>query len=407
MHRKCVIALLMLMLLTGCAAQTGVGVRSSEEVQPMVLAVAPFANLAGNKSHDWIGVGMAEALSTKLGNLPSFQLVERIRLSDAMSEMKLGQSGLMDESSATRLGKLISAEQILTGSYQVIGNSIRVDLRIMETETGKVYKTAAANGSLDNIFEVQDRLASSLLTALGLPLAAEEKELIASKPTASPEAFRLYSQAADTYTPEGRALSDEERIDYLEQSARLDPNFTMAYMLLGDIFARNLSNYGRAVYYYQKVTYLQPNNQTARARLIRVHQRHGNHAEANNESMRLRHLKRDYLRRTASVQAERNRVIQKRRIQLRGPIASRPGIQRGGTPAGQGQANRPHYLGKPSPLGSGGKRQPTYTSSRPTGTASRATGTVRRPTGTVSRPTPTRTTSSVPSKSRSTSKSKR
>lgn len=407
MHRRCAITLLMLLFLSGCAAQSQVGVRPSEGDQPVVLAVAPFTNLAGNKNHDWIGVGMAESLSTKLGNLPSFQLVERVRLSDAISEMKLGQSGLVDESSATRLGKLISAEQILTGSYQVSGNDIRVDVRIMETETGKVYKTASANGSMDNIFDVQIRLANSLLTALGLPLAAEEKAFIASPPTVSPEAYRLYSQAADTYTPEGRALTDEERIDYLEQSTRLDPNFAMAYMMLGDIFARNLINYNRSVYYYQKVTVIQPNNQIARSRLIRVHQRHGNHTAANQESQRLRHLRRDYLQRTASIQAERNKVIQQRRIQVRGPIAPRPGIQRGTVPASHGQANRPNYnyLNRPSPV-SGGRRQPSYTPSRPTGTVSRPAPTRSRP-ATVTRPAPTRSSSSVPSKSRGSSKSKR
>ncbi|MDD5169975.1 MAG: FlgO family outer membrane protein [Syntrophales bacterium] len=233
MHRAFLIALFILTLLPGCATQSRVS--GSSEVEPVVLAIAPFTNVSAQKQYDWIGVGMGEALSTKLGNLPSFQLVERIKLSDAISEMKLGQSGLVDESTATKLGKVVGAEQLLTGSFQVSGNSIRVDVRILEIETGKVYKTAGANGYLDNLFELQDRIAASLLTALELPLSDEEKDLLASKPSVSPEAFRLYSQAADTYTPEGRTLSDEERINYLEQSTRLDPNFAMAYLMLGDI----------------------------------------------------------------------------------------------------------------------------------------------------------------------------
>ena len=249
---------------------------------------------------------------------------------------------------------MVGAEQLLTGSFQVVGNSIRVDARILEIETGKVYKTAGASGSLDNIFDLQDRLTASLLVALGLPVSDEEKTAIASKPTTSPEAFQLYSQAADVYSSDGRALSDEERIGFLEQSTRLDPNFAMAYLLLGDIYARNRMTYAQAASSYQTVTTLQPNNQIARGRLVQVYQRQGNHAAARNEAVRLDQIRRTYFHRIAPYQAARIRAIQERRIQLHGPAPGRGWDQRR---VGPGSApGRPTFRGSPGSAGFRGRQ---------------------------------------------------
>lgn len=90
------------------------------------------------------GDDMGELLSSQVidaiqknGDHP---VVERQRLILAMEELKLGSSLLADEETRLRLGRLTGARLMVFGSYQIIGGSMRIDLRLVEVETGKIIK---------------------------------------------------------------------------------------------------------------------------------------------------------------------------------------------------------------------------------------------------------------------------
>ncbi len=259
---------------------------------PVVIAVTPFANLSGQKDYDWLSTGIAEVFTTKLGSLSCFDLVERIKLSEALKEIELGQTGLIDENTAPKMGKMIGAEGLVTGSFQIIGQTIRIDARLLDVETGRVQVFAGAYGELDKIFEAQDRIAASFLEALNAPLTDEDRLLLAAKPTTSMEAFKLYSQAADTYSPEGSRLDDDQRIFLLNQSAQIDPNFAMAYAGLGYIYAVKRQDYKQAVVNYNRAVILQPYNPVPRIWLTRIYLKEGNTPAAQQEQKKIDELKR-------------------------------------------------------------------------------------------------------------------
>ena len=259
---------------------------------PVVIAVTPFTNLTGQKDYDWLSTGIGEVFTTKLGSLSCFNLVERIKISEALKEMELGQTGLIDENTAPQVGKMIGAEGLVTGSFQIVGQAIRIDARLLDVETGRVYAFAGAFGELDKIFEAQDRIAASFLDALNAPLTDVDRLLLASNPTTSMEAFKLYSQAEDTYTPEGSTLDDDQRISLLNQSTQIDPNFAMAYAGLGYIYAVKKQNYAQAFVYYNRVINLQPYNPAARIWLSRIYLKEGNPPAALQEQKRIDDLKR-------------------------------------------------------------------------------------------------------------------
>jgi TolB-like protein len=249
---------------------------SPEDYQTIVVGVMPFTNTSGQKEHDWLCTGIAESISTKLGNLPYFSLVERLKLAEAMKEVELGQTGLISESTAAKTGQMAGAEELVIGSFQVIGQTVRINARFLKVEEGKVQTTAEATGSLDQIFELQDKIVASFLANMSLPLNDQEKSLLAAKPTSSPEAFELYSRAMDTYTPEGKALSDEQRIALLDQSTQIDPDFAMAFISLGDIYFLMRHDYDRAAVYYNRAVVLTPYVVAPRARLVKVYGVQGN-----------------------------------------------------------------------------------------------------------------------------------
>ncbi len=70
------------------------------------------------------------------------EVVERQRLEKALAELKLGSSELADESTRLRLGRISGARLMVFGGYMAIGGKMRIDLRLVDVETGKVRKAA-------------------------------------------------------------------------------------------------------------------------------------------------------------------------------------------------------------------------------------------------------------------------
>ncbi|MDX9787857.1 MAG: FlgO family outer membrane protein [Desulfobacterales bacterium] len=69
-----------------------------------------------------------------------YTLVERQQLQLVLRELNLGSSSLADASTQLRIGKMVGARLMIFGAYQVIANQMRLDLRIVEVETGRILK---------------------------------------------------------------------------------------------------------------------------------------------------------------------------------------------------------------------------------------------------------------------------
>jgi curli biogenesis system outer membrane secretion channel CsgG len=69
-------------------------------------------------------------------------VVEREKLLSVLAELSLGASELADPDTQLRVGRLVGAQRMVFGGYQVLGQSMRIDLRLVEVETGRVLKAA-------------------------------------------------------------------------------------------------------------------------------------------------------------------------------------------------------------------------------------------------------------------------
>ena len=304
------LTLILLAFLLGYAG--GSWGQTEEQFEPIHVGVTPFVNITPNKEFDWLGIGISESLCTKLASLPYLTLVERTRLSEALKEMELGQTGLIDEATAAKTGQMAGAEELVVGSYQIIGQKVRINARFVDVEKGKIKKTAEATGTMDQIFDLQDQIAASFLDNLKLPITQEEKPVVTAKPTESLEAYKLYSQAMDTYTPQGKSLDDEKRIELLNRSARIDPRFFLAYVSLGDFYAkrRDESGYNQAAAYYNRAVTIQPNYIAPRNRLVQVYQVQGNTAAVQREQEKIVEIKRTFTQ--SETGKEKIKVLQNR-----------------------------------------------------------------------------------------------
>lgn len=104
------------------------------------------------------GTMVAEMLITELGKTKEFDLKERILLQKVLREQSLSASGVIDEGTAVRIGQLYGVESIITGSVMKWGKTIRVNARLVDTQSGSIIDTY--NVEATDINEVPIKMAS-------------------------------------------------------------------------------------------------------------------------------------------------------------------------------------------------------------------------------------------------------
>ncbi|MBE0564692.1 MAG: hypothetical protein IH621_01940 [Krumholzibacteria bacterium] len=120
------------------ADQIVAGLRTKQASE---IAVVQFTNLDGSVSE--FGAFIAEEMTTRLYQAGTFRVVERELLRKVMAEHELATTGLFDEATAKELGKLLGVDAITAGSVTDLGSQVRINSRLIATETGSVFSAAA------------------------------------------------------------------------------------------------------------------------------------------------------------------------------------------------------------------------------------------------------------------------
>jgi curli biogenesis system outer membrane secretion channel CsgG len=122
--------------LSGCAS-------IPEPTGPRAVAVWNLENVSpGDSSVPDIGQVLSGEIIQTLKDKADVRVVEREKLVAILEELKLGSSDLADDSARLRVGRMIGAQEMVFGGYMVVGGTMRIDLRRVDVETGKVVKTA-------------------------------------------------------------------------------------------------------------------------------------------------------------------------------------------------------------------------------------------------------------------------
>ena len=160
--RKVVASLCMVICIAACAtpvwAQRGLDQRISElsqkisngltENQKRTIAVVEFADLRGNVTD--FGRFVAEELTTRLYETKKFKVIERQLLNKVITEQKLSLTGMIDQTSAQKLGKLLGVDAIASGTVTDLGKTLRVNARLIDTSTGEIFAVASTEIAKDD-----------------------------------------------------------------------------------------------------------------------------------------------------------------------------------------------------------------------------------------------------------------
>ena len=135
--------------------------------KPKRVAIISFDNSSGKMSeYGDLGGPLRDMLTTDLKEVKNLTMVDRQALEKILNEQNLNNSKSFDQATATRLGKLLGAEVIITGTYFEFFGSLRVDAKFINVETGEIAFSVGVDGAREKFFELKNSLANLIINKL-------------------------------------------------------------------------------------------------------------------------------------------------------------------------------------------------------------------------------------------------
>jgi tetratricopeptide (TPR) repeat protein/TolB-like protein len=221
----------------------------------MTILVNPFEN-TGDKEYSWISAGMTDTVITDLTHIQNISVVSNQDRKKALDEMKFIFSGLAEEDKMIKLGKFTGANVIFTGSYLVSGNRIRVHARLVNVETGKIESSAKIDGTLNGIFDLQDRVIIILMGETEkitiadikpVNLTAQDRKKIEEKPKPKSTAYEWYAKGLEV-----QDTNPKEALTNFKKALDIDPNYTDALIRAGWTSGYTLNLFSESLGYLEK-----------------------------------------------------------------------------------------------------------------------------------------------------------
>ena len=192
------------------------------------IAILPFANLSGDPDQDYFADGMVEEIGAALGRFRSIFVVA------AGSSLSLKNRGVSPQEAARSLG----VRFLLDGSVRKAGGRVRIAVKLLEGASGAQVWAERFEDEVEDLFELQDRVALSVAGAIEPAVRESEIRRAAQRPTE--DAYDLYLRALPHYRTQARD-GNAEALRLLDRATELEPDYGAALALAGSAHSRNRS----------------------------------------------------------------------------------------------------------------------------------------------------------------------
>ena len=184
------------------------------------IAVLPFQNISGDPEQEYFVDGMVEEIIAALSRIRWLFVIAR-----NSSFTYKGRAVDVRE-----VGREIGVRYVLEGSVRKSSNRVRITAQLIEAATGTHLWADRFDGSLEDVFELQDKVAVSVAGVIEPTLQAAEMRRSATRPTADLGAYDLYLRAYALLFPITRERMFEA-LGLLEQAIAIDPRYGPALAL--------------------------------------------------------------------------------------------------------------------------------------------------------------------------------
>jgi TolB-like protein len=198
------------------------------------VAVLPFVNMSSDKEQEYFSDGLSDELIQMLANVPDLRVPGR-----TSSFYFKGKNETIET-----ISKQLRVANLLEGSVRKAGNQLRVTADLVRADNGYHLWSETYDRDAKDIFKVQDEIAAAVVSALQAKLVPTSN--VASRGTASPEAYDQYLLAlqigVSSGTMEGAAVAGKA----LRRAIALDPNYAAAYAMLSRLDSSVADHTGNA-----------------------------------------------------------------------------------------------------------------------------------------------------------------
>ncbi len=200
------------------------------------IAVLPFENLSEDKANAYFAVGIQDEILTQLAKLGELHVISRTSTRQYESR----------PDNLREIAKQLGVENVLEGSVQKAGNSVHVNVQLIRATTDEHLWAETYDRKLDDIFGVQNEIASAVAAQLDAKLTGGERHSLAAVPTRNAEAYDAYLRAlAVQQRPDG-SNSDNSLagIELLRKATQIDPDFADAWAELSGLYLERYADRG-------------------------------------------------------------------------------------------------------------------------------------------------------------------
>jgi adenylate cyclase len=195
------------------------------------IAVLPFQNMSGDAEQEYFVDGMVEDIITALSRFKSLFVIAR-------------NSSFTYKGKAIdikRVGRELGVRYVLEGSVRKAGNKARITAQLIDATGGAHLWADKFDGPLEDIFELQDRVTSAVVSAVAPAVDRAEIEEMKRKPARNRDAYDCYLRAiAALYRLTGEAT--DETLRWADRAIEIDPDYALAHALKAFCYSWRMMN---------------------------------------------------------------------------------------------------------------------------------------------------------------------
>ncbi|CAN5394333.1 hypothetical protein BH10PSE7_BH10PSE7_19510 [soil metagenome] len=185
------------------------------------IAVLPFSNMSGDPEQEYFADGMVEEIITALSRIRWLFVIAR-------NSTFTYKGGAVD---VKQVGRELGVRYVLEGSVRKSGNRVRITGQLIDAVTGTHLWAERFEGSLDDIFELQDQVTSNVVGAIAPRVELAEIDRARRKPTESLDAYDFYLRGMASFhaIAGGTKEAVSEALQLFYRAIELDPDFASAH----------------------------------------------------------------------------------------------------------------------------------------------------------------------------------
>jgi DNA-binding winged helix-turn-helix (wHTH) protein/TolB-like protein/Tfp pilus assembly protein PilF len=200
------------------------------------IAILPFRPLEAAPEDEYLGMGLTDALITRLGTL------HKIVIRPVGAVRKYAKS---DDPIAA--GKQLAVQSVLEGSIQrePAQDKVRVTVRLLRVSDGEVLWANTFDEKFTDMFSVEDSISQKVADKLTVKLSDDEQKQLLRPFTGNSDAYQLYLKGR-FYLNKRTVDGVKQSIDYFQRAIQTDPNYALAYAGLADSYTM-AGSYGYSI----------------------------------------------------------------------------------------------------------------------------------------------------------------